>query len=262
MQPKKEEFVTLEVSQMGFVIRGIGPGAHKCTYRGEPLVDFLEKLWKKFAPLKNKLNTAWDSLDKTDSKNPANAEHIQTIMAAGSWAFALILELQPFTRKCLYGPTDPLRSLYILRLEEICTKCFAAAHLYGQPDESMVGLRGLLIDFETNGGINLKTGEKGCGFDTSIRTYFVAYFAHTSREAIIYERFGDLLEAIGMQIKEQYPKVGAPFEAELGRMLQEGNHGFAGKEFQSEAKTGLIKRITTLKESFVTSDKVELEKAA
>lgn len=244
---EKQEFITLEVSQIGFVVYGIGPGAKNYTYRGEVLMDFLENLWKKMWGLKDELNKAWDSLDKKNPESPKNLPFIKKILAVGWWAYALAVELKPFTKASVDG--HPLRRMFLERLEEIFTKCFAAAHLYGLPDESIVGLRGLLTDFEVNGGIDQKTGKEGCGFGTSLLIYYIAYFASTNRKPLAYERFGELMEALAALIANRYPRVSPRFVEHLTCLVEETNFGFGSKEVQSEAKTQMLEKLAGLKES-------------
>lgn len=246
---KNREFITLEVLTIGFVVYGIGPGARNCNYRGEPLTDFLKVLWEKLWDLKDKLNEDWRSLDRSNLENPANRPIIQRFLQTGAWAYALAVELTPFSKACVDGPTNPLYHIFIRRLEEIFTKCFAATHLCGSPDESMVGLRGLLTDFEANGGIDHETGVEGSGFYHSLLMYYVAYFNPTNREAVVYDRFGDLLESIASMATEKYPKVMPAFQKHVGDLLIESQPGFASQEFRSEAKTSLIERLSSLQKS-------------
>ncbi len=256
---KKREFITLEVSTIGFVVYGLGAGAKDCIYRGKPLPEFLERLFKRLVALKTVLNKIWSSLDKEDPENRCNRAGIRKILATAAWAYATILEIQHFAERCVDGPTNPLRHFWLTRLEEIYTKCFAAAHLYGSPDERMVGLCGLLTDFEVNGGIDHKTHGEGRGFDGSLMTYYCAYFSFTNREPFVYERFGELMEAIASLIVSRYPKVAESFGEYIARRIEDTPYGFGSKEVQSPAKTIMLEKLEVLKSSLL---KKQASKAA
>lgn len=257
----KKELITLEVSKIGFVVYGIGSGANHVSYRGKILMDFLNELMARMVAVKDELNQAWDSLDRSDLGDPRNLPIIQKFLATGSWAYALTLELQPFTKDCIDGPTDPLRKMFIERLEEIYTKCFAMAHLFGLPDESMVGLQGILTDFEVNGGINHETNEEGAGFSLSLLLYFIAYFYATDREPILYQRFGEAMEAIETRMVARYPATALVFAKHISRLIKETPFGFGSKEIQSEAKTKMLEKLARLQEGVLLA-KADEAKAA
>ncbi len=92
-----------------------------------------------------------------------------------------------------------------------------------------------------------KNATEGHVFNLSLITYFVAYFAPTNREPDVYERFGDLAEALQKPIGERYPKVIPPFKAHLKVLLTSTDNGLASTEFRSEAKTKLIERLTAIR---------------
>ncbi|MEN9613841.1 MAG: hypothetical protein RLZZ347_148 [Candidatus Parcubacteria bacterium] len=244
----EKTFITLAVPMHGFVVYGYGGGVNGCVYRGKPLLPFLQRLEEDFPKLRDTLNETHDSLDKIRPENPENQAKIHKLLLTGAWAYALTLELQPFQKACLHGPTNPLRHFILLRLEEIYTKCFAAAHMYGAPDESLIGLHGLLTDFEVNGGINTLNGDVGSGFHTSVHDYFMAYFAPNSREAIVYERFGELIHAITEIITTQYPKVVTALGAHINHLIVDEHLGFASSKFTSDTKTALIEKLKRLRD--------------
>ena len=241
----KREFITLEVSQVGFVVYGIGPGANKCSFHGQPLPQFLDSLWRKMAVLKVELNQSWDKLDKQNRHNPQNMFIIEKFIGVGFAAYSLAVDLASFAPHCMYGPTDPLRHIFIQRLEEIFTKCFSAAHMFGDLEESVAGLRGLLTDFEVNGGIDHKTGNAGSGLNVSVYLYYVAHFWQEAREPICYQRFGELIEAITLMINTRYPKAAEAFAASIVGLLESSAHGFANK-FTSEPKAALLEKLSSL----------------
>lgn len=238
-----KELVTLEVNYVGLVVYGIGAGAEKCSFRGEILADFLQKLWDKMFTLKDNLNKSWEKLDRNNPNHPENRAIMQEFLSTGAWAFALCMELAPFAPHCLHGPTNPLQMMFLRRLEEIFTKCFAAAHMYGNPDESMVALQGLVTDFETNGGINLKTGEAGTNLHWSIFVYFLAYFVPNNLEQVTYERFGELVGAIAARVASEYPEASEKLGLEIANLLSNTEQGFGRKHITSPAKTAMIEKL-------------------
>lgn len=249
---KNQLFITLNVPVHGFVVYGYGGGVNKCVYRGKPLLPFLQELEKQFPTLRDTLNQAHDSLDKVNPANPENQGKINKLLLTGAWAYALVRELQPFQKACLHGPTDPLRHFILLRLEEIYTKCFGAAHMYGATEDGLLGLHGLLTDFEANGGVDTTCGGVGVGFNVSMSDYFLAYFAPTDREAIVYQRFGELIEALTQMIVNRYPKVVPTFSAHINHLIIDENLGFASTKFTSEAKTALIEKLKKLHADLAT----------
>ena len=116
----QKSFIMFPPQGPGFAVYGIGPGANKCSYRGQSLMEFLKTLWGKLWKIKARLNKQWDKLDKINLDNPKNKSIIDEFLRVGTWAYALCLELQPFEADCRYGPTYPLREMYIKKLEEIC----------------------------------------------------------------------------------------------------------------------------------------------
>jgi hypothetical protein len=252
---KPGEFITLDVSTVGFVVYGIGAGAKHCTFQEEGLPKFLERLWVKMWALKETLNKSWKKLDKENLQNRVNGKIIREYLEVATWAYAISVELGPFEKACVDGPTNPLRHIYIRRLEEIFTNCFAVANIYGSPEQSMVGLRGLLTDFESNGGIDVKTGGTGFGFDISLWMYYTAYFRVTNRSPLAYERFGELIEALSKLINKHYPKVSVVLAKEIEGRLNCPNHGFGDPTITSPAKTAMILKLQGISEGLLASDK-------
>lgn len=239
-QPKVPELITLEVSEIGFVVYGIGPGARGCTFEDEPLLTYLDRVWKKMWRLKTVLNQSWQKLDRENLNSRKNRAIIGRYLSVAAWALALARELGPFQKACLHGPTNPLRSIIIVRLEEIFTKCFVAAHIYGNTDERVIARTGLLTDFEVNGGVNHKTGGVGEGFGLSISDYYLAHFAPNGREPIIYERFGDLIARVGDLIANFYPNLAVSFVREIKYLLESPDRGFGNPKVTSLAKSAMM----------------------
>lgn len=239
----QKEFITLEVSQVGFVVYGLGGGANKCVFHGVKLMKYLEGLWEKMWNLKKELNTMWVVLDKKNSDNPINRGIIEKFLYVGAWAYALSVELKPFSEDCRHGPTDPLGHIFLQRLEEIFTKCFIAVHMYGNMDESIVGRRGIFTDFELNGGINVNNGTTGYGFEYSILIYFLAHFAPNERTPIVYQKYAEFMEELSKLIETCYPKCSAAFSVEINRLIQSRDRGFGSKEITSPAKDILLAKL-------------------
>jgi hypothetical protein len=110
----------------------------------------------------------------------------------------------------------------------------------------MVGLRGLMIDFEMNGGVDYTTGKVGQGFHISITDYFIAYFQPNDRASVVYLRFGELMEGIATMIKKRYPDVGPIFAVRMTKMTENKDLGFGSNGVTSVAKTQLIEKLGNL----------------
>ncbi len=242
----EKEFITFEGSQIGFVTYGLGGGAWRVHYRGEALADFLKQLEPKMLALQKELNETWKWIDTERLENPANRLTMQKILATGSWAYALTLDMIPFQEHCLDGPTNPLRFYFIQRLEEIYLQCFSTAHVYGNPDESMIGLRGLLTDFEHNGGIDKKTGGPGAGFNSTILRCFQGHFWPATYAPLMYQRFGELVDKIGTALISDYPKTSLSLYNLITSMMTAEHGGFASTTIRSEAKSQMLERLKLL----------------
>jgi hypothetical protein len=192
---------------------------------------------------KDRLNVLFARLDKTDSKNSDTHTCVEECLKTGWWALSLVMELAPFQSKCAHGPTNPLRFFFLQRLEEILTKCFTAAYMFGNADQQMVGLRGLVTDFQSNGGVNLQTGEPGAGLYHSLCMYFDAHFWPNDREAFVYEKFGDLVCELGNLVRHQHPKCKMAFSEVVRRML---GHQFGRKDITSAPKTLMVAKLNSL----------------
>lgn len=269
--PKKQsdrtpqELITLEVRQCGFVVYGLGAGANKCSFQGEPLLVFLEKIMKKMFTLKTELNRNFRKLKKDDLSDLRNRTIIKRYLEVGSWAYAVAVNLRPFAFFCKDGPTNPLYFFYIQRLEEIFTKCFAVAHIFGLPDERIAGEQGLLTDFALNGGVELETGKIGWGFNTSILVYYIAYFNTTiGRHPLTYERFGELITSITRFVENHYPKIILPLAKQIKDFLENEAPGFANKKITSPAKLSMVEKLTKIKNRLVevASEQAKREKVA
>jgi len=243
VEKPKKKFVNLSLPQYGPQIRGYGGNAYRIRHRGEVLVNFLDQLRKRIEKLGEELNHSWETLDKSNLENPANRRLIQGMLMAGSWAYAQTQEIQDYAEDCAYGVTNPLQDIIVGPLEKIYTKCFAAADLFGLPDESMIGRRGLLTDFEINGGIDNKSGDTGPGFYQSLIDYYLAYFEQYNLQPIAYQKFGELMLDITALIKDRYPKAMPALVEKILSMMEKPDYGFGTKEITSPAKTELLLKL-------------------
>jgi len=213
--------ITLKISHIGWQIRGLGPGAYdpKNVVQDKKLIDFLNELQGKMLLTQKTLNKRWKVFDKNNLFCSANSATIETCLRHAARAFATTLELHPYCDVCRYGPTDPLYVVYIQRLEEIFTKCFTVAWMYGNPEQSMVGLCGLLTDFQINGGVDMKDGGEGGGMAVSLYAYHRAHFEPNNREPIVYQKFTEMLRKLSETVKRSYPKCRIPLAGSIGRMI-------------------------------------------
>jgi hypothetical protein len=221
--------------------------AMSVQFRGVPLPEALDQIHEQLLAYPASLNEAWAKLNKDVDSNPANRPLIGQFLTVAAWAYALSVELSPHTEACQDGPTNPLSHMFIGPLEQIFTNCFAAAHMFGTKDESMVGLRGLLTDFHTNGGIELRTGTKGPGFERSFRLYFEAYFCTIERHPNAYNCFGELLREIGSLVSEKYPRVAPRLMGHIDSLVSQQIGGFATPGITSPAKTAMLKVLARTK---------------
>lgn len=226
---KQEEFITLNVEQSGFVVYGMGPGTKSCVFRGELLEKFLEQVGKQFSSRKDSANQAWSKIDTLNPNNTRNKVQVRKLLEHAHWACAVCVALQPYAIKCIDGPTDPLRHFYLNRLDEIYTKCFAASHCYGTPNQRLVGLHGLLTDFEFNGGINSQKKETGDGFYSSLAWYFKSYFPPEKYIPRSYVAYGEFALALS-DLAQHYPFIARPLGKEfLSYLIPNTNFGFSAK---------------------------------
>ena len=236
--------ITLQISHIGSQIRGLGHGAYdsKNTVQGKQLNVFLEELQKKMLLAKKTLNKKWEAFDKDNLLNPANISTVETCLHHAARAFALTLELNQYRGVCVYGPTDPLYVIYIQRLEEIFTKCFTAAWIYGNPEQIMVGLHGLITDFQINGGVDTKTGEEGSGMLTSLNAYLRACFEPNVREPIAYQKFAELVQKLARTVKQHHPKCCAPLADDIRVIIKQG----FSHDFTSLPKTTALQKLANI----------------
>lgn len=235
------QFIAFPPQGFGLVVYGIGGGANFETYRGQNLAIYLQNLWDVLEKTKQRLNKMWEKLDRQKLNSKQNRAILDHFLQTGAWAYALVVELAPFAKACQHGPTDPLRVLYLKKLDEIVAQCFSAAHIYGSPEQSVVGLQGLITDFVLNGGVNQKTGETGGGFYLSFHYYMFGHFGCTEFHPLAYERFGELVEALLKKTADLYPKVAEAIGDWISDALQKEDHGFARASITSEAKTAMVK---------------------
>ncbi len=240
---EKREFITLHVEQTGFLVYTMGPGTSMCMFYKQPLDKYLDRLRKKMFDIKCRLNTLWDLMDKENPDHPCTVKLVELCLKTGWWALSLAMELEPFQERCRYGSTNPLRFLFIRHLEEVFTKCFTTAWIFGNTEQQAIGLRGLITDFQSNGGVHLVTGEPGNGLRTTLFSHYNAHFAPNDREKFVYEKFLDLMVTLATIVEEQHPKCRIEFARAISFMIQ--NH-FGQKDITSPAKTVMLQRLVSL----------------
>lgn len=241
MSAQKFELIRLQPpTTAGFVVYGFGPGIKKCEFRGQKLEEVVALVQEKMVRFKNELNPLWDELDKGNPDNPKNHGIAGKFLEAGNWALTYAMELSPFVDACRHGPTSPLRSHVIGLLDELCTKGFAVAHMYGDFDTRLLALRGLLTDFHLNGGVMLEQGGAGTGFYNSFNMYDRAYFSDTVVRNHSYNRFGELVAEI-VKLRHTYPKLSFPFRTRMLAFIKDPreNGGFVS-EYSSPEKTAML----------------------
>ncbi|MDR3558069.1 MAG: hypothetical protein P4L61_00910 [Candidatus Pacebacteria bacterium] len=241
--------ITLRISNIGWQIRGLGPGAYdpKNVVQGKKFIDFLEELKSKMLRAQATLNQKWKTFDTENQSNPSNIATVETCLRHATRAFATTLELVPYCEACCYGPTNPLYVEYIQRLEEIFTKCFTVAWMYGNPEQSMIGLHGLITDFQVNGGVDMKNGERGNGMYRSLCEYHRAHFEPNDRRPLVYQKYAEMIRRLSETVKRYYPQCYAPL-AESIRMVTFAGQCFS-QEIASPAKSSALEGLATIANS-------------
>jgi hypothetical protein len=240
MSAQKFELIRMQPPIAGFVVFGFGSGIKRCVLRGQKLEDVVALVQAKMHGFKESLNPLWDELDKENPDNPKNHGIAGKFLEAGNWALTYAMELLPFVDACRDGPTNPLRSHVINFLDELSTKGFAVAHMYGDFDTRLLALRGLLTDFHLNGGVMLEQGGAGTGFYNSFNMYDRAYFSDPVVRNHSYNRFGELVAEI-VKLRHTYPKLAQPFRTRMEAFIKDPRErgGFVS-EYTSPEKTVML----------------------
>lgn len=240
MSAKKFELINLQPPMYGFVVYGFGSGISKCVLRGQKLEETVALVQVKMHEFKDSLNSLWHELDKDNPDNPDNHRIAGKFLEAGNWALVYAMELSPFVDACRHGPTSPLRSHVINLLDELSTKGFAVAHMYGDFDTRLLALRGLLTDFHLNGGVMLEQGEVGTGFYYSFNIYYRAYFSDPVIRSHAYNRFGELVAEIS-KLRYTYPNIAQSIRDRIEAFIKEPKErgGFVS-EHTSPEKTVML----------------------
>ncbi len=228
-----QPFITLVPDKSGFQVlfwtRGVTRDLSSLPHgeEGGNLQQFLNRVGEKLFELQPNLNEEYLQIDRSASRVPKNIQLTRRFNGVGSWAYAMACEIDPHQRELQGIPRNFLYRDFIYPLEEVYTKTFAMAHVFGGEDESAVGLRGLLTDFRCFGAIN-PDGGPGHGLSIAVRAHIRAYFEPPhEKEVILYQRFGALNHAIFTLVVNHYPRVVRPL-AKTWRFWRE--HQFVAKE--------------------------------
>ncbi|MFA6295008.1 MAG: hypothetical protein WC666_01120 [Candidatus Paceibacterota bacterium] len=243
------ELIVLDTTvKNGFVVYGFGSGAYHHDFQGMKLIGFLDEfVQREMREIKRDVNSMVVTICNPDSDKSKRDEMIEKCLSYGQWAFAMAMTLIPLSQVCADGPTDPMGVLIIKPLEEIFTKCFALAHVYGNVYQQIIGMQGLMTDFFRFGGIKPGTTEIGTGFKTSLNMYYMAYINKIilGNNPQCYDRYADLLIEIFEQLVKDYPQAGLKMSKYIKDLITSLNMSDDYPEFfEQEAK--IIERFSTV----------------
>lgn len=217
------------------------PSYEQLRYGTGTLLEFLKTVHAKMLELKSSLDLEYRRLDRVNVNNHANRRIIRKFLRTASWAYEVARTLYPYLKYYRGAPTKFLYTHFIYLLEEIFTKCYAKAMVYGVGKESRTGMRGLLRDFEFNGGIH-GNGEPG-NVSLSLDTYFLGFASSSSGCPRGYRKYAEFLEELVDLVVQKYPKVATAISTSIRFRLESKTHGF-GTSYVSVAKTAMIERLT------------------
>lgn len=253
---KQQPFITLSCRPR-FVLHWTGgpriPDLDKVAYLDTTVKKFLPRLVSKMLGIKETLNAQFDRI-LVHLVSPSDTRFfLRKVLGYAAWAYAQACELRPVAEMFAKLPENHFYGQYIFTLEEIYTKCFALAHIVGDEDEAMVGLRGLLTDFENTGVLadDGKVNEYGIG--DSLRQYFVAYFHSQKLPAIRYARFADLMSATTSLVLGKFPLAKKILSEEIASRIFSEDCGFGRKDITSPEKTAMLGRLDKLVQKLKTT---------
>lgn len=256
---QKRPFITLGRGPRFVLFWTGGPGVKCPDYKGEKIQVFLDRTFEKMKGLRKSLNEKYEEL--ADANPTSKTKILRHFLGVGHWAFATAMELRPYMEYYRVLPTNTLYVDYIYRLEEIYCKCFTAAHLFGESDESLVGLRGLLTDFEIAGGI-APDGNPGSGIMASELSYYSNYNWLALRTPILYRRYPELMEALAEMVIRDYPAVAKSLGFQIKYRLESKDSGFGNPEIFSPEKSEMLQKLRTVVwRLYECAEKVERKKA-
>lgn len=239
-------FITLRPEHRGIVhmTGGRYPKPYsEYPYQDGTLEDFLERVWAQMLIYRDTLNAAYAQIDQEKPGDPSYAPHVELFLRGAHWAFAVARELNPFIPHFRRGPMNDLYQRVVYPLEEIFTKCFAAAHLHGDYFSKIIGLAGLLMDFRHTSEDNISS---------AVLLYYIAYTQPTRephRYPHVYCGWRELAEAL---IRQEAVGEGKRSKrlTELVRYLlhniDDPQFGFGNPGSSSPAKDGMREQIRTL----------------
>ena len=128
--------------------------------------------------------------------------------------------------------------------------------MFGDVDESLVGLHGLLIDFE----LTEPVWKGPCvtnyrGIQMSEESYYVAYVGTTEREPLVYERYGELIQEMFNLISTKYPDASFHFGMLLKYRLTDIKRGFGDISISSPAKIEMREKVWELSRKLIAHNK-------
>lgn len=256
---QKRPFITLRRGPCLVLFWTGGPAVNCPDYRGENIHKFLDRTFERMKGLAVNLNRMYETLPEASQYKKAKI--LRHFLGVGQWAFTVAKELRPYLAYFSVLPINTLYVDYVYRLEEIYTKCFSAAHLYGEFDESLVGLHGLLTDFQIAGGIACN-GQPGNGIMQSELGYYAAYTWLAPREPIFYRRYAELMEALAEMVIRDYPTVAEKLGFQIKYRLESKNSGFGNPDIFSLAKTEMLERVRAVVwRLYECADKTKQKKA-
>ena len=256
---RKRPFITLQRGPFSVLFWTGGPAINCPDYKGEKIQKFLDRTLKRMIDLRVNLNRKYEMLP--ESNQGQKLKILRHFLGVGHWAFATAMELRPYLDYFAVQPTNTLYVDYVHRLEEVYVKCFAAAHLFGESDESLVGLRALLTDFQIAGGIT-PDGNPGKGINSSEQTYYSVYCWLASGTPIFYQCYAELVEALAEMVIRDYPAVAKRLGSQIKYRLESKDDGFGDPEISSPEETEMLRKVRTVVwRLYECAEKAEQKKA-
>ena len=263
----KQEFITLDRGPFWVVHwcgGHYGPAYSNLKVGDQTLEQFLEFVWTRLTVLQKQLNEIFKGINTEDLKDEANRLAIGRFMENATWAMSTALLLRPYMEHYNGCPTNFLYVDFIFRLEEIYTKCLAAAYIFGTDCEMEQAHVNLVHDFVHMGGIS-DDGGPGNGLGESVTAYYRAFFSATNRHPLAYQKFGEFISRLAKLVQKEHPKAVEKLSWNIKWLLESDTHGFASKLFISPAKSAMLEvlqKVVTDLQSVTAALKEQGEKVA
>lgn len=240
-----EPLITLDRAPV-FMINWWNADYSPFTIGNENLAEFIGRLRQNLGEMRDVLNKRFEQLGKDNAAEKKNRLIIAEFLTKATWAYKAACALRPFLPHFSQTWPNWLYVDWVYRLEEVYTKCFAVAHIFGNDTESQAGLRGLVTDFAKTGGISKNGTSNEDGLRASEWAYYLAYFSATNRHPRAYQKFGELMTKLGTLVSNRYPKVAESLAWHINHRLHNETHGFGNPRITSPEKIALVERMTTL----------------